>query len=507
MEETKKEYGGCLSILLPLWIIGQVFSMIINFTLFGFYTDNPSIPILLIGINIVALIGIILLLQFKRGGFFIFIFAYIFSIILGFACPDAIDKNETIKTIIGMCLFLILMGIKNKETKKNGYQTLEIFSKQCESNHDALIIDKKECIKDDTTNIDKRNPQTDSIIKSNCEDFGQESYTKAPKNENISNIHNSFETRNNVIHFVTNQTIVEKKKQAYRKTLKYTIFVTIAILIGIVFIFMHDWRSDEEIYQEGKKHIEKKQYEKGINELEKIQDNYIPAKALLGELYTLNDSVKRNFQRGEKLLWEAYEANDSDACKNLTQICIDKGDWEKAKIVTEKAIGLGLWKGNRALAWLYYVDEIGGAKNSHKDYRKVEFYSLKIANKDSWCCSFLGDIFSEGGFGVEQDYSKAFYWWNKGGELGGPMSSNCISNLGWLYHNGFGVKQNYKKAYESYNKAIKIDNNNSYPYYQLSIMFRNGQYVIPNKDSVKYYLQKAAELGDENATVELENDF
>ena len=38
-------------------------------------------------------------------------------------------------------------------------------------------------------------------------------------------------------------------------------------------------------------------------------------------------------------------------------------------------------------------------------------------------------------------------------------------------------------------------------------MFKNSQYVKYNRDSVIFYLQKAADNGDEEATVELENDY
>ncbi len=44
--KEKKGYGGCLSILLPLWIIGQIFSLISNIGFAAFFTDLPLIPIL-----------------------------------------------------------------------------------------------------------------------------------------------------------------------------------------------------------------------------------------------------------------------------------------------------------------------------------------------------------------------------------------------------------------------------------------------------------------------------
>lgn len=506
MEETKKEYGGCLSILLPLWIIGQVLSMIINFTLFGFYTDNPSIPILLIGINIVALIGIILLLQFKKIGFYIFIFAYLFSVILGFTCPDVIDKSTTIKTIIGMCLFLILMGIKNKNTKKNGYQTLELFSNQEEANNFDFPIGSEDYKKGKTID-DGTFPETESSYDLDVGIISQDEDVSKEQTDHNVNFAIGAEKESIESQVISKQPVTDVKKHSNKNIIISAIALLFVIVVGLMFITMHEWRSDDEIFINGKKYIEEQKYEKGLKELEKIQDHYIPAKALLGELYTLNDSIKRDMERGLKLLWEAYESNDTNACSSLSDIYIEKGDWEKSEEIFKKGIDLGLWKGYRGLAYLYYADEFGGGPNSHKNYKMAEYYALKIANKDSWCCAMLGDVYYNGGDGVTEDNSKAFYWWDKGGKLGGYKSYQCFTNLGWLYQNGYGVKQNYKKAYESYKKAISLEKEDCISYYQLSIMFRNGQYVKANRDSLKFYLERAAEYGDENAAVELENEF
>lgn len=508
MEKERKEYGGCLNILLPVWIIGQIFSLVYNLTLFGIFINEPIIPILLIGINLIALVGIIMLLQFKKVGFYLFISAYIFSLIFIFVCPETSVRSTTVKLFLGMCIFLILMSIKNRNTKKNGYQTLGIFScNNKDGNLDRSPKGNEDYVKDESIIQNQEKHEVDPENCSYTNNIVQDVDDLEEQTDKTTIIQNDLENNPNEKSVLSSQIHSEGEKKSSKNIIISVVIAIIMVIIGVTFITMHDWRSDEEIYQDGKKHIEEQKYEKGIEELEKIQEHYIPAKALLGELYTLNDSVKRDFPRGEKFLWEAYEANDSNACRSLTDICIDRGDWNKAKEVFEKGIGLGLWKGYRGLAYLYATDELGGTPNKSKDYKKAEFYASKIADKDSWCCGILGVIYSEGGDGIEQNYSKAFYWWNKGVKIGGEKSSQCYSNLGYLYHNGYGIKQNYKKAFEAYKKAIILDKEDHYPYYQLSVMFRNGQYVKANRDSVRYYLQKAAERGDEDASVELENEF
>ena len=285
------------------------------------------------------------------------------------------------------------------------------------------------------------------------------------------------------------------------------LFISIAIVIGIIVYVFSDHRSNQEIFDDAKNLIDKKQYEKGISELEKIQEEYMPAKALLGNLLSLNDSVNKDVKRGEKLLLEATEANDSSAFIDLCKLYVGNKSWEETYNFFKNLADKGIKRAYRGLAWLYFTDEYNGIENENKNLKQAEYYALKLAENEAWCCGLLGDIYCGGGDGVEQDYSKAYYWWNKGRKMNDYYSCHSYSNLGWLYHNGYGVKQNYKKAYESYKKAINMQTEESFPYYQLSVMFRNGQYVKINKDSVKYYLEKASEYGDEDAALELENEF
>lgn len=291
------------------------------------------------------------------------------------------------------------------------------------------------------------------------------------------------------------------------KRLFLYISVAIIIVVGITAYAFSDHRSNQEIYEDAKVQIEKKQYEKGIEELEIIQEEYIPAKALLGNLLSLNDSVNKDIKRGEKLLWEAAEANDTNAFYSLFDLYIENKSWNELYKFFKKFADKGMKRAYCGLAWIYFMDEHNGKENDNRNLKQAEYYALKIAENDASCCALLGDIYGRVGDDNELDYSKAYYWWSKGGKMNKYKSCHCYSGLGWLYQNGYGVKQNYKKAYESYKKAINTQNDESFPYYQLSELFRNGLYVKANKDSVKYYLKMASEYGDVNAAIELENEF
>lgn len=493
--KEKKEYGGCLSILLPLWIIGQILTIIYNLAFARFYTDFPMIPIILIGTNIIALVGIILLLQFKRIGFYIFILTFVITFFVGVFFPDYVRDHTIFRSVFGLGLFLLLMSFKNKETKLNGYQTLGFFKYQDNS---------EDCASQEQTTIDNEVANTNNEIIAS--DNKNEEEATISENDNFEVIPEKIEEDNQDQGVNNNRT--DLISESPRKTKKFVYLITSLLLIIIIIVALvlitKDNRSDQEIYNDAKVLIDKKEYKEGVEELQKIGDDYPQAKSLLGKLYYYNDIIGINKELGEKLLWEAYEKNDSNACVTLFDIYLEKGDWDILYKLSTRLTEIGYSKGYRGLAWLYWTDDIGGKKNSKMDYKKAEYYALKIAENDSYSSFCLGQIYSDGGHGVEKDNNKAFYWWKNGAELG---NASCYNNLGWSYFYGNGVNQNHQKAYESFSSAIKIDPTNAYAHYHIAIMFKNGLYVKANRDSLKYYLQKAKDYGNEDALIMYENEF
>lgn len=493
--KEKKEYGGCLSVLLPLWIIGQILTIIYNLAFAGLYIEFTMIPIILIGTNIIALVGIILLLQFKRIGFYIFILTFVITFFVGVLFPDYVKDHTILRSIFGLGLFLLLMSFKNKKTKLNGYQTLGFLKYQDNSEDYAS---------QEQTTIDNEvaNANNEIIVSDN----NNEEEVTISENDNLEVISEIIKEDNQAQGVNNNR--IDLISESPRKTKKFVYLITSLLLIIIIIVALvlitNDNRSDQEIYNDAKVLIDKKKYKEGVEELHKIGDDYPQAKSLLGKLYYYNDTIGINKELGEKLLWEAYEKKDSNACVTLFDIYIEKGDWDILYQLSTRLTEIGCYRGYRGLAWLYWTDDIGGEKNSKIDYKKAEYYALKIAKNDSYSSFYLGQIYSDGGHGVEKDYNKAFYWWKNGAKLG---DASCYDNLGWSYFYGIGVNQNHQKAYESYRNAIKIDSTDAYAYHYIAIMFKNGLYVKANIDSLKYYLQKAKDYGNEDALIMYENEF
>ena len=468
------------------------------------------------------------MLMRKKSGFYLFVGSCVLMLLAGLLYPESFDDTWVFR----IPLALLLIFSKNKKTKLNGYQVLGITESdedfedgetinddvQIETSETDASISKGTITEESTTSsLDTTSQSNDQELISNEGEIKKEELKEGlaslvkedgdTKNEIIVNAtkNESSESSPSVVDSVKSDVDVKKPKNMKDWIIAAISLATVLLISGVVISLSQcDRKTPEEIYKEAKALIDNNQYEKGIAELEKIQENYIPAKALLGHLYTMSDSVKRDMDRGKQLLLEAFEKNDTSAGNDLVNLYFISANWDSIYQVAEKLTILNADKGYRALAWLHWTDKIGGEINKHKDYSKAEYYALQVADKDMYSCFYLGWMYDEGGFGIKKDYPKAFYWFKHGAELGDSYS---CSNLGYMYLNGHGVNQSYKKAFESFKKAVSLDSANEHALYNIGCMFYDGQFVKANKDSAKLYFQKAAKYGNEAAAISLENDF
>ena len=71
---------------------------------------------------------------------------------------------------------------------------------------------------------------------------------------------------------------------------------------------------------------------------------------------------------------------------------------------------------------------------------------------DGLSCYILGRSYDSGENGLEQNFNKALFWYNKGKKLEDPR---CIYGVGACYYFGDGVEQDKKQAYELFVKAYQ----------------------------------------------------
>lgn len=97
---------------------------------------------------------------------------------------------------------------------------------------------------------------------------------------------------------------------------------------------------------------------------------------------------------------------------------------------------------------------------------------------DGLSCYILGRSYDSGENGLEQNFNKALFWYNKGKKLEDPR---CIYGIGACYYFGDGVEQDKKQAYELFVKAYQpllelIEQEKNIPNRQAFSIFCLGAY-------------------------------
>ena len=77
---------------------------------------------------------------------------------------------------------------------------------------------------------------------------------------------------------------------------------------------------------------------------------------------------------------------------------------------------------------------------------------MKARKGDKLACYILGRSYDSEENGAEQSYEKAMYWYERGKELGDPLSAYGV---GACYYFGDGVEQNKEKAKQIHIQAYK----------------------------------------------------
>lgn len=111
--------------------------------------------------------------------------------------------------------------------------------------------------------------------------------------------------------------------------------------------------------------------------------------------------------------------------------------------------------------------------------RALGYLHTAIENGNDIAMNSLGAMYYQGR-GVEQDYSKAVYWYTEAANRGNVTS---MSNLGYCYYYGRDIPVDYEKAYQMYTKAAIMGD--LVAEYKVGDMFASGKYVA--KDDVSAF--------------------
>ena len=92
------------------------------------------------------------------------------------------------------------------------------------------------------------------------------------------------------------------------------------------------------------------------------------------------------------------------------------------------------------------------------------------------------------GYGLDIDYNKAFFWYNKAAN---QHSDSAIMMLGHMYYHGCGINKDYSKALFWYSKMILPPKG---VLLNMAYIYEFGGYgVIPSIDKAAKYRRKSVE--------------
>jgi|GEM_PF-2906388 len=145
----------------------------------------------------------------------------------------------------------------------------------------------------------------------------------------------------------------------------------------------------------------------------------------------------------------------------------------------------------------YFQDE-----TINLDSEKIlNYINLLIENNDSNAMTLLGGLYYDGIDGiVEQDYSKAEYWYNEASNKK-PLdvyniNPDALNNLGYVYSYGRTNNKDFKKAFYYFGKAACLGHPNAM--YKIGDMYKYGNYVDKNNDKAFYWYKNAYTHAENN---------
>ena len=358
----------------------------------------------------------------------------------------------------------------------------------------------------DSIEIEKDAPPSNSIQNS-----------ESPKGEQLSQLNDDGESEINItqdvdehdsssdnIHEEENENNSNKSQQdkhnkykfcskslGYGTLLKGAImFVVVAIIFSIAYYVAYPY------YQ-------KVEFEKAIallkignnEDAEKIlrslaESGFTDAETKYGIMLINGDFNKTDLSLGEKLLLNASQAGDTLAQAKLGSYYYRfKKDVAKAFYWTKEAHANGSIEALYDLVSFYSSDD----SKEYQNQDSAVFYAKFIPENNSYKELFMGNAYSSGD---HPNYTMAFYWWKRGAA---KNDASCLDNLGFMYHYGNGTAKDNNVALEYFLKAIDLQPDDSYALRHLGeIYFENGEL-----EKAKSYLQKSADLEDEDAQEEL----
>ena len=221
------------------------------------------------------------------------------------------------------------------------------------------------------------------------------------------------------------------------------------------------------------------------------------AQICLGLLYMNAQGVEEDMERAKELFQSAVDQGCVEGYCGFASIARAENDYATALEYYNKAL-----EGTETLFITSIMNIIGNmycnGNGVEQDYSKALEWFEKGADLRSRVSMFNVGYMYYGGYGVEQDCSKALVFFEKSADLGYVDSMNYAGDI---YYYGIGGEGDYSKALEWYEKGA--ENGNGYSMGQIGFMYLYGDGVEQDYSKAFEWFEKGTEAGDDVSTNQL----
>ena len=434
------------------------------------------------------------------SNFFVFLSIYILGIggtVLIGCCYLFLDSKGwggilglIISSIIACIAIIILVFL--------GSYLMGILSRKKEKQIDKSNIDLKEkkvqeiYTKENSNLGDSSNQLTEPGLESSKSQINQGAYLKDIEESSSSTESTNTGSDVHVTSSIKTDTNASNQKDSssgnnnlgIKKFISGHLLRNIGVLLMLLLITIG-------LYYFVKPYYQKNQFDKAIalineGKLEEAESKlkslaesgYTEAETQYGIKMTNGELVTKDERIGVEYLKKASLKGDTLAQISLASYHYSKKDYNKAIYWAKKVQEKG---NNRALACLAF------AHSDRGDATKSLSYAKMIPDNYKFKEFIMGRAYA-----TSENYAMAYYWWKKGAD---KNDIGCLDDLGWLYYYGYGTEEDNAVALSYFMKALSLNKEDSYALNYVGKI----KFIMGNIEESKTYLQKAAELGDEDA--------
>lgn len=222
------------------------------------------------------------------------------------------------------------------------------------------------------------------------------------------------------------------------------------------------------------------------------------AKYCLGYCYQYGKGVQISLNKAKRLYEEAASQliNEKLPLRALGALYANQGDYNGAIYWFTKVLQIKDYKTD-----FEDIRNLGLCYLAIKDYDKAVVELTKAAEAGNSICQFeLGNLFYNGQ-GVEKNYSKAVYWFERAARI--DKYWQPLISLGECYYYGYGVTKDLSKALEMFEKAAL--EGASVAQREYGLLCLNDNYKLYDKS--EHYMLLAANQGDLKAIAILGKEY